>query len=417
MYIVNGSYLKREPLTFNDVAVKFTREEWQLLNPAQKTLYKDVMLENYHNLVSIGIQEDDDHLLEHLQCERCMDRIEQCYKFNTYSQHKNNFPPKEAYEMFEVHEKIVKSDLIILELNQNRSNKIQKSVVLSEDEKTFLHIEHEQFCTERKFAECEPPRLMKSQCIQHQEFDELEKPHAGGKCGTTSIEDSECSQRGQKLKKVFKLNEHYQKSHKGQKLYKCLQCGKTFHSVSYLKGHQESHVAGMSYVCSEYGKGFTRKSDLTAHQQTYTGEKPHVCCECGKGFNQKSSLTFHRRTHTGEKPHICGECGKAFIRKCMLTVHQQTHTGEKSHVCGQCGKAFLRKDGLTGHQRIHTGEKPHVCGECGKGFIQKASLTVHQRNHTGVKPHVCGECGKAFIRKTSHCSSANSYWRETPCMW
>lgn len=41
-------------MTFEDVAVYFSRTEWHLLSEAQQRLYLDVMLENFALISSLG---------------------------------------------------------------------------------------------------------------------------------------------------------------------------------------------------------------------------------------------------------------------------------------------------------------------------------------------------------------------------
>ncbi|XP_077836232.1 zinc finger protein 544 isoform X6 [Macaca mulatta] len=62
---------------FEDVAMAFTQEEWEQLDLAQRTLYREVTLETWEHIVSLGLFLSKSDVISQLEQEEDLCRAEQ----------------------------------------------------------------------------------------------------------------------------------------------------------------------------------------------------------------------------------------------------------------------------------------------------------------------------------------------------
>ncbi|XP_053158236.1 zinc finger protein 436-like [Hemicordylus capensis] len=383
---VDGEAASTQPdqdaVSFEEVAVHFTEEEWALLDADERALHRAVMEENRQNVASLAgdgwkIKTEGEACGSLVERARCKKKGQQRKATKESHERKNESPPVHAGDCQEtpIPEEIEKGK------QKGQTLSCEKSIGYKFWQKCHWGMRRRE---EKPFKclVCRKSFSLNSHLREHEGIHTREKPIKCLECGKSFSQSSA-------LKK-------HERIHTGEKPFRCLECGKSFSQRYNLRTHQRIHTGEKPFTCLECGKSFSRKSGLRSHQIIHTEKKPFRCLECGMSFNKSSNLRQHKKIHKGEKPFRCLECGKSFSRRSGLRRHQIIHTEDKLCRCLECGMSFNKSSNLRRHKKIHKGEKPFRCLECGKSFIQSANLRIHQRIHTGEKPFRCLECGKSF---------------------
>ncbi|XP_057386595.1 zinc finger protein 33B-like [Balaenoptera acutorostrata] len=440
-------------VSFKDVSINFTQAEWQWLDSAQKILYRDVMLENYSNLVSVGCLIPKPDVISQLEQGE--------EPWITEVEFSNQSLPEKVWRGQNIQDQqssqlLIKNKTLINEKNISCAkaftmgiNPVGSRKVNSKCDsykKSLKYISElmisNRNCVRKLTDEgnvCGKSRFntkLEELSAEINEYDKNEKDisHNEYLVQLQTLEpDCGFNESGKHFYKA--VSDSQKRSHGGKKPSN--EYENTFIQKSVISIYEKTHIQ-KPFGSNEHGQSCT-VSKLTEHQRAHTGQESSEYNECEQAFKisnfkykridtvkklyeftecrnalyKKSHFSHIQRTHI-EKSYECNHCCRTFNRKAHLTKHQRIHTGEKPYECNECGKAFYNKAHLTRHQRIHTGEKPYECSECGKTFCVKSTLTVHQRTHTGEKPYECTECGITFSHKSTLTEHQRTHTGEKP---
>ncbi|XP_005321185.4 zinc finger protein 658 isoform X1 [Ictidomys tridecemlineatus] len=458
-------------VSFEDVTVELSPEEWRHMCPAQRTLYREVMLENYSHLVSVGYCVTKPKVIFKLEQGEEPWSLEDRFLNHKYpgyykvdihikgNQDKQGKPlwqvifigdktlSKEGHKVLEKpfnlgivsgfsgkitykHDSSqmnfpVISELITSEGDYSR----EKADYMTVCEKLQLAIKHRDTHPGEKSHEYNKNvKTISVKKDQHQRFQTLEQLFECSEFGKILYEKTICltvesSPTEEQCCQDDELGENcdrttlfsHTRADPREKCSDVSDCGE-FRCESTIEEYSQVHLAVTHQECDKNGINFCGKLPLIQAQTPVTGQSALESNPCEENLSQSPAHIVHQEKPIGDNFCACPGCTNTFFRKLGLVAHQQTQ--EKPRQSGLYGKrreSFYQKAHPIQQQRTHSGENPYKGEECGKFFCSHSHPRQHPGTHMASRLCECNKCGNPFCEKSNLREHPRLHTKEKPC--
>ncbi|NXO92327.1 ZN543 protein, partial [Certhia brachydactyla] len=430
------------PVLFEDVAVRFSRQEWASLDEGQKEMYRSVMEGNYEMLVSLYCALSKPELLLQLEREEL------------------STPPESEPEVSEVSPELAvesaqqncTSDEALLETETMERGCREPEESGNVAEKTPVPLEAAAVLVDLSQPTPSPPCPLSVHC-EEAVGQNCSLPAAGdAEAGipTAVLQEEvaaekpsmpETTSKGPEEGKGPEEEAVKDSENTDQDLVANIpeKPGKEATPDVRKKVEQASSSPGApekdscvgrpaalqrnstrQFSCPICRKTFLLKINLLIHQRGHTNWVPYVCVHCDRKFMSKKKIRRHLRAWAAN-----GTCQPSELEVCPSQVpcpasHPQTwaangtdcgtvwqepgsarcslSSGKMMYTCNECLETFSNQVFLTVHQRRHSGHHLILCPCCNRSFTWVSDFVRQHWTHMGVRPHQCGICQKTFKR-------------------